>query len=103
MNYVVAYLVIAWTFFALTDKERAPLFALLALSNAIQLCKGFMPIWLFSVLMIFIGGGICGTAYYYNSRKIGNTTCNILYILIGVLAYMMGIAAFFCFLQKIML
>lgn len=94
MKYVMAFLCLAWTFFAFTDKERAPLFALLALEDAVQLCKGFMPIWLFGIAMIFIGGGICGASYYYNSRKIDDTFCNILYALIGVMACALGVMAF---------
>lgn len=94
MNYLLVFLCLAWIFFAFTDKERALLFALLALSNAIQLCQNFMPVWLFGVSMVLIGGGIYGAACYYNARKVGDTFDNVIYALIGVMACAMGIVAF---------
>lgn len=94
MNYLLAFLCLAWVFFAFTDKERAPLFALLALEDSVQLCKGFMPVWLFGVLMVLTGAGICGAAYYYNVRKNENTFSTVMYALIGVLGCAMGVMAF---------
>lgn len=94
MNYLFAFLCLGWIFFAFADKQRAPLFALLALASSIQVCKSIMLPWLFGVLMLLVGAGICGAAYYYYTHKAEDKFGAALDIVIGVLTCTQGIMTF---------
>lgn len=90
---VYVILVSAWIALAIVDTKRSTLFALMALSNAIQLVKTYIPLPVYAIGMLIVGILITAESQLCH-RKDDRGAVDFLYALIGVITIMCGIVAF---------
>lgn len=92
-NIITAILVGAWIVLAFVDAKRSVLFAFMALSNAFQLARTFIPLPIYAIGMLATGIFIIAEAQLCH-RKDNRGFIDYLYNFIGITIILNGVLAF---------